>query len=165
LLTWTKYSKNSLLLTCSCSLVHARRFVDYNPSSLSILDMKTLESKAFFFLLWKVYCFLSRPKFPSTSTSYIWLSLYDLRKTFKECPWKIVYDNGHFQILIIVGMLFGQYKMNNPNWFSLKSSSNTTSLGSHVINYPLTMKTPSTSTTSHSVPLQLQCLNERTFVL
>jgi hypothetical protein len=53
---------------------------------------------------------------------------------------------------MIADMSQGQYKMKILTWSSPKSSSSTTSLGSHAITWPLTMKIPSTSTTSHSVP-------------
>lgn len=92
------------------------------------------------------------------------VSLYDLKRALKKCMWKIVYDNGHLQIFIITNMSSKQYKMNNPTWSSPKSSSNTSSLGSHTIIHSLSTKSPSTSTTSHSILLQL-CLNERTFEL
>ncbi len=139
--------------------------MDSSNNSLSILDMETLETKAFLFLLWKVYCFFLTPIFCSTSTSNIWLSSYDLRKrALKEYPWRIVYDNGHFQIFIIVDMSSRQYKMNNPTWSSPKSSSSIASLGSHAFIHPLSTKTPS-SFTSSWVPLQLQCPNEGTFLL
>jgi hypothetical protein len=109
-----------------------------------------------------IYIYILAPIFHSTSTSNIWLS-YDLKRILKECPWKIVNENGHFQIFIIVDMSSRQYKMNNPTWSSPKSSSNIVSLGSHAITHLLSTKTP--SFTSHSFPLQLQCPNERTFML
>jgi hypothetical protein len=156
--TWKVLKTIQRTINNNCNLQ-----MDTLNNNLSILDMETLEPKAFLFLLWKIFFFLT-PISPSISTSNIWLSLYDLRRTFNECSWKIVYDSGHLQIFITIDMSFGQYKMSNPTWFLPKSSSSTTSLGSHVITHSLlTTKTPSTSLTSHLVSFQLQCLHEGTF--
>ncbi len=86
-------------------------------------------------------------------------------KSFQRISWRIVYDNGHFQILIIVDMSIGQYKLSNPTLSSPKSSSSATSFGSNAITCFLSTKKNSTSATPHLVPLQLHHLNEGTFVL
>jgi hypothetical protein len=104
------------------------------------------------FLLWKEYYFFFTPTTPSSLTSGIWLSLYDMKNFFKEYPSRMICNNYHFQMVIIVNMLFKKYKMHSPTWSSPNWSSRIASHWWQIITCPFVTNTPTSSTRSHSIP-------------
>ncbi len=129
--------------------------IDSFDNTFSILEMDPLESFTLHFFLWKEYCFFFTLTTPTSSTSDMWVSLYEIRCSMRGYPSRIIWTSNHFQMVIIVDIVVGQYKMQNPTWSSPSQSSRIASYGSHTTTLPFVRKTSSSSTRSHSAPCHL----------
>jgi hypothetical protein len=89
---------------------------------------------------------------PTSSPSGIWVSLNVMKCSFRGYPSRIVWTNNHFQIVIIIDIVPGQYKIQSPTWSSPSWSSRIASYEPHATAQTFTMKTPSLSTKLHSAP-------------
>jgi len=77
----------------------------------------------------------------------------------KGYPSRIIWANGHFQMVIIIDTIARQDKMQSPTCSSPSRSSITTSNESHTTTWPFVRKTPTLSIRSHLAPRHLDwCL-------
>jgi hypothetical protein len=86
---------------------------------------------------------------PTSSSSSIWVSLNVMKCFLRGYPSKIVWTNDHFQIVIIIDIVPGQYKIKSPTWSSPSWSSRIASYEPHATAQTFIMKTPSLSIRLH----------------
>ncbi len=117
-----------------------------------ILETKPLKGYALSFTLMKRILLLLHTNYSffiniRYMAFFVWYKNY-----FKEYPSRMVCNNDHFQMVIVIDMLFKKYKMHNPAWSSPNWLSRIASHGRQVITCPFLTNTPTSSTRSHSIP-------------